>query len=120
MDRAKRKKLEQAGWSVGSPSDFLGLTRDEAAFVELKLALSDELRVRRENQGLTQDALARKLGSSQSRVAKMEAGDSTVSVDLLLRALLATGASRREIANAITRDVGRRTKQLPVRRAPGS
>src|SRR5512139_3023789 len=101
MDSAKRKKLERAGWTIGSASDFLGLTDDEAAYVELKLALSDELRKRRENQGLTQVALAEKLGSSQSRVAKMEASDATVSVDLLIRGLLATGASRRDIAGAI-------------------
>src|SRR5918996_2390966 len=99
MDRAKRKKLEQAGWSVGSVSEFLGLTEDEATYVELKLALSEQLRKRRAEQGLTQVALAEKLGSSQSRVAKMEASDATVSVDLLIRGLLAAGASRQEIAS---------------------
>jgi DNA-binding XRE family transcriptional regulator len=119
MDRAKRKRLEQAGWSVGSTSEFLGLTEDEAAFVELKLALSDELRTRRESQGLTQEALARKLGSSQSRVAKMEASDATVSVDLLIRGLLATGASRRDIASAINRSVRRHTKRASSRRKVG-
>jgi hypothetical protein len=120
MDKAKRKKLEQAGWSVGSATDFLGLTEDESTFVELKLALSDELRARRENQGLTQVALADKLGSSQSRVAKMEASDATVSVDLLIRGLLATGASRREIASAIDRGVRRPTKSSSLRRRTGS
>src|SRR3990172_3867517 len=107
MDSTKRKKLEQSGWSVGSASDFLGLTEDEAAYVELKLALSEELRKRREDQGLTQVALAEKLGSSQSRVAKMEASDATVSVDLLIRGLLAAGASRRDIAGAIDHGVRR-------------
>src|SRR5690606_39065021 len=101
MDRSKRKKLERAGWRVGSAADFLGPGEDEAAFVELKVALSEELRARRESQGLTQEALARKLGSSQSRVAKMEASDASVSVDLLIRGLLATGATRSEIAGAI-------------------
>ena len=110
MDKAKRKKLESAGWRVGSAVDFLGLSEDEAAFVELKLALSEELRTRREDQGLTQGALARKLGSSQSRVAKMEASDPSVSMDLLIRGLLATGATRREIASAIEPRPVRRTK----------
>lgn len=110
MDSAKRKKLERAGWQVGSVADFLGLSEDETAFVELKLALSEELRSRREDQGLTQDALARKLGSSQSRVAKMEASDPSVSVDLLIRGLLATGASRREIAGAIAPRTARRSR----------
>lgn len=101
MDKSKRKKLERTGWRVGSAAEFLGLSEDEAAFVELKVALSEELRTRRESQGLTQEALARKLGSSQSRVAKMEASDASVSVDLLIRGLLATGATRTEIASAI-------------------
>ena len=113
MDSTKRKKLEQSGWSVGSASDFLGLTEDEAAYVELKLALSEELRKRREDQGLTQVALAEKLGSSQSRVAKMEASDATVSVDLLIRGLLAAGASRRDIAGAIDHGVRRVAKSSP-------
>ena len=120
MEKTKSKKLEQAGWRFGSAAEFLGLTEDEATFVELKLALSDELRSRRENQGLTQIALAEKLGSSQSRVAKMEASDPTVSVDLLIRGLLATGASRREIASAIDRGVRRRTKSAPRGRRTGS
>jgi hypothetical protein len=116
MDKAKRQKLERAGWSTGSPAEFLGLSDDEAAFVELKLALSEELRARRESQGLTQVALAERLGSSQSRVAKMEASDPAVSVDLLIRGLLATGASRREIASAIDRGVRRPRKPAATRR----
>lgn len=117
MDKAKRKRLEDAGWAVGSAADFLGLNSDEAAFVELKLALSDELRVRREDQGLTQTALAKKLGSSQSRVAKMEASDPSVSVDLLIRGLLAAGASRNEIAVAIApKPAGRRRPTTAKRR----
>ena len=116
MDRAKKRKLEKAGWSVGSAAEFLELSEDEASFVELKLALSAELRTRRESQGLTQVELAEMLGSSQSRVAKMEASDATVSMDLLIRGLLATAASRREIAGAI--DPGARVagKRRPARR----
>lgn len=120
MDKAKQKKLDEAGWAVGSAADFLELTDDEAAFVELKLALSDALRSRRESQGLTQDALARKLGSSQSRVAKMEASDPTVSIDLLIRGLLATGASRREIAGAINRNARPWPNSAKARGATGS
>jgi hypothetical protein len=111
MDKSTRQRLERAGWSVGSAADFLGLSDEEAAFVELKLALSDELRARREDQGLTQTALAERLGSSQSRVAKMEASDATVSIDLLIRGLLVTGASRREIAGAIQRGNGQRSRK---------
>jgi DNA-binding XRE family transcriptional regulator len=110
MDNAKRKRLEDAGWTIGSAADFLDLSADEAAFVELKLALSEELRARREDQGLSQTALAKKLGSSQSRLAKMEAGDPSVSVDLLIRGLLAAGASPKEIASAIATKPARRTR----------
>jgi predicted XRE-type DNA-binding protein len=117
MDKAKKKRLEEAGWAIGSAADFLDLTGDEAAFVELKLALSEELRARREDQGLSQTALAKKLGSSQSRVAKMEASDPSVSVDLLIRGLLAAGASRKEIASAIApKPPGRRRSTIGKRR----
>lgn len=101
MDESTRERLEQAGWSVGSAQDFLGLLDEEAAFIELKLALSQSLRERRKEQGLSQTELARRMGSSQSRVAKMEASDPAVSLDLLVRGLLATGATRKDVAAAI-------------------
>lgn len=101
MEKRKKKRLEDSGWRVGSASEFLELSPEEAAFVELKLTLSSELRERRNEAGLSQVDLAQRLGSSQSRVAKMEASDPSVSVDLLIRALLAAGASRKEIAGAI-------------------
>jgi transcriptional regulator with XRE-family HTH domain len=98
MDLAKRKRLEAAGWTVGSAADFLGLSPEESVYVELKLRLSDALRERRKSRRLSQESLAGLLRSSQSRVAKMEAGDPSVSIDLLIRALFATGASRAELA----------------------
>jgi ribosome-binding protein aMBF1 (putative translation factor) len=101
MDSAKRKRLEAAGWRVSSTADFLELSPEEAAFVELKLRLSESLRRRRQSQKLSQDALARKLKSSQSRVAKMESGDPSVSIDLLIRALLATGATHKDLAKVV-------------------
>lgn len=101
MNTAKRKRLEAAGWSVGSTADFLELSPEEEAFVELKLRLSESLKNRRKDKKLSQDALAKKIRSSQSRVAKMEAGDPTVSIDLLIRALLATGANHSDLAKAL-------------------
>lgn len=101
MDARKKKRLEDAGWRVGSTQDFLGLSPAEAAYIELKIALSDKLKERRQRQQVTQEKLAQLLGSSQSRVAKMEAGDPTVSLDLLMRALFALGATRRNVAKAI-------------------
>lgn len=105
MDQQKRKKLESGGWRIGGAEKFLGLEPAEAALVELRLALSEELREQRTRRGWTQVQLARKIGSSQSRVAKMEASDPGVSIDLLLRGLLASGASKKEIAQAINDSV---------------
>ncbi len=103
MDKAKRQRLEKKGWSVGSVGEFLALTAEEKAYIELKLALSESIRERRQRRRLTQMALAKRLRSSQSRVAKMEAGDSSVSLDLLIRSLIALGATRKEVAQAISR-----------------
>ena len=101
MEPAKRQRLEAAGWIVGDASDFLGLSPEEAAFIELKLALSKRLKQQRESRQLTQQALAKQIKSSQSRVAKMEAGDPSVSLDLLIRTLLSAGATAQDIAEVI-------------------
>lgn len=103
MDKAKRTRLESAGWRVGDTSDFLELTAQETAFIELKLALADYLRELRVQRSWTQAYVADVLGSSQSRVAKMEAADSSVSVDLLVKSLLALGVSRSQVGQVIAR-----------------
>lgn len=112
MKEVKRRQLEAKGWSVGTVAEFLNLTPEEVRFIEFKLALTDDLRYRRAAMCITQVALAKRLGSSQSRVAKMEAGDPTVSIDLLLRSLFALGASSSEIAKSVSRP--RRTRRLAV------
>jgi predicted transcriptional regulator len=101
MDKAKKQRLEKKGWKAGSVQEFLALTLEESAYIELKLELSETIKKRRERQHLTQVGLARILKSSQSRVAKMEAGDASVSLDLLVRSLIALGATRRDLARAI-------------------
>jgi phage-related protein/DNA-binding XRE family transcriptional regulator len=93
MKRIKKDRLKARGWKLGSTGDFLGLQPAEAALIEVKLALSRRLKDRRTARHLSQEQLAQMLRSSQSRVAKMEAGDPTVSVDLLLRSLFALGAT---------------------------
>jgi ribosome-binding protein aMBF1 (putative translation factor) len=95
------RKLNARGWKVGDAKEFLGLLDQEAALVELRLALCRSVRERRLKLGLSQVELASRLGSSQSRVAKLEGADATVSIDLLIRGLLALGASRREIGRAL-------------------
>ena len=101
MNTAKRKRLQTKGWKVGTASDFLSLSSEESAYVELKLALSKSLQETRREKKLTQQQLAQLLKSSQSRVAKMESGDPSVSIDLLIRSLLALGASRKNLARML-------------------
>ena len=101
MHAVKLKKLEAAGWVSGSTAVFLDLSPEEFALIEIKLSLSRYLRKLRERKHMSQAALAKLIGSSQSRVAKAEAGDSSVSLDLLVKSLIAVGASRKELARAI-------------------
>jgi DNA-binding XRE family transcriptional regulator len=101
MKHTKRTKLEAAGWAVGSVKEFLGLSDADAALINLKLGLSRSLRDRRQKSGLSQVQLAERLRSSQSRVAKMEAGDPSVSMDLLVSSLLLLGATSADLAKAI-------------------
>jgi hypothetical protein len=103
MQESKRKKLEAKGWRIGTPKDFLGMSNEEEAYVNLRLKLAEGLKARRQSRGITQVGLARTIKSSQSRVAKMEAGDPTVSLDLLVKSLFALGASNRELAAIIAR-----------------
>ena len=102
MKVSKRKKLEKAGWKVGTVDDFLGLSPEESAYIDMKLALSRSLKEKRIKKRLSQAAFAEKIDSSQSRVAKMEAGDPSVSIDLLMKSLLALGASKKEVAKVIS------------------
>ena len=102
MNKAKRRRLEQAGWKVASTKEFLGLTPEESAYIEMRLALGRSLRELRSRKRLTQTQAARVLGSSQSRVAKLEAGDPSVSLDLLVRSNLALGASRKDLAKTLS------------------
>ena len=101
MNRSKRDRLRKSGWAIGSVADFLGLTKVEEALVELKLTLNRRLKEKRSRNRMSQGQLAKVLGSSQSRVAKMEAGDPSVSIDLLVRSLLAMGTTRKELAEFI-------------------
>jgi len=101
MDATKKSRLEAEGWKVGSVEEFLGLTPEETAYVDLRLKLSDAVREFRKRKKLTQVKLAELLQSSQSRVAKAEAADDSVSLDLLIRSLLAMGASREDLADVI-------------------
>ena len=97
MENRKRVQLEKAGWKVGSTDEFLGLSREESEYLELKYNLARELVEKRNALGLSQVAVAQKIKSSQSRVAKMEAGDPSVSIDLLVKSLFALGETTKDL-----------------------
>jgi ribosome-binding protein aMBF1 (putative translation factor) len=99
--KQKQKRLQTKGWKVGTVKEFLGLSNEESAYIELKIKLAASLRQRRQQQGLSQMDLTAKIQSSQSRVAKMEAGDPSVSLVLLIRSLITLGATERDLAQAL-------------------
>ena len=103
MKQLKADRLRAAGWKVGDARGFLKLSEEEACLIELKLAFANFLHTERRRRDLTQSALAKKIGSSQSRIAKIEAGDASVSLDLMFRTALCLGASLREVGRAISR-----------------
>ena len=100
MNKETRERLEAAGFRVGDAEDFLHLTEEERRLVELRLAASRAVRRRRAAMGVTQQEFARRLKSSQSRVAKIEAGAADVSLDLLFRALFAAGGGLADLTGA--------------------
>ena len=103
MRKAKQDRLQKKGWRVGTVDEFLELSPEESAYIELKLRLAETLRERRVRQRMTQVDLAKRIRSSQSRVAKMENGDPSVSLDLLIRSLLALGASNRDLGRILSK-----------------
>ena len=107
MNDAKRRRLEAKGWRVAGAQELLALSAAEAAFIEFKLKLAQGLRAKRLKRGLGQTQVAKIIHSSQSRVAKMEAGDPSVSLDLLVRSHLALGASNPELGRIIAGPVAR-------------
>jgi len=102
MDKKVRERLEAAGWKVGDTQEFLELSDAEMALIEVKIAAADGVRERRKALNLTQAQVADLIGSSQSRVAKMEAADPTVSLDLLIRTLLRLGTSRSQLGKLLS------------------
>ena len=102
MRKDKKERLERAGWTVSDAKEFLGLTETESAVIDVRVSLARALRRLRLSRNLSQAALAKRIGSSQSRVAKMEAGDPSVSIDLLLRSLFTSGSTNAAIGRAIS------------------
>ena len=102
MKASKRKNLEAKGWRFTSAEELLGLSKEEVAIVEMKIALADAVKVQRAKHNLSQTELAKRMRSSQSRIAKIEAGDPSVTLDLLVRAVLSAGATKKKLAKALS------------------
>ena len=117
LDEIRKKRLKSVGFKVGEVADFLDLSPEETAIIEIKLALTQAVRHRSISQKPTQFTIAKRIHSSASRVKKLEAGDPSIPVDMLIRALLATGATREEVGKIISsgsgNEAGRKTK-IPV------
>lgn len=97
MDKKRKQQLEEKGFLVGSAADFLGLSPEEEAYIDIRLDISDMVKAQRTKRGWTQKQLARTIGSSQSRIAKLEGGDPGISMDLMIKALLQLGTSKKQI-----------------------
>ena len=97
MNDAKRKALAAAGFVCGDAEDFLGLTDGERKLVDLRLAVSRAVRVRRKQAKLTQKETAARLHTTQPRIARMEAGAKDVSLDQMFNGLFALGGSMKDV-----------------------
>jgi ribosome-binding protein aMBF1 (putative translation factor) len=101
MEKQKRKKLKEKGFEVGSAGEFLELSPEEETYIDIRLDISELVKSRRSKMGWTQQELADAIGSSQSRIAKLEAGDPGISLDLMIKALLQLGTSKKEIGELL-------------------
>jgi plasmid maintenance system antidote protein VapI len=101
MEKMKRERLLADGWKVSTAAEFLGLSPEEESLVEARIALTRRIRSVREEKGMTQVQVARLIGSSQSRVAKMEAADRTVSIDMMMRTLFRLGQTPLQVGRAL-------------------
>lgn len=101
MEKKKRKQLEEKGFRVGSAAEFLELTPEEEAYIDIRLDISRLVKSQRTKNGWTQEQLARAIGSSQSRIAKLESGDPGISMDLMIKALLQLGTSKKQIGKLL-------------------
>jgi DNA-binding XRE family transcriptional regulator len=101
MDKEKQRALEAAGFRVGTVQEFLGLTEEENKIVELRVAIGRRTRALRERRKITQQELATAIGSSQSRVAKLESADPGISLDLMFRGFFNVGGKVADLTKAL-------------------
>ena len=101
MNKQRKKELAAKGFAVTNVADFLGLSPHEEQMIELRLKLSKAIRERRRKAKISQVVFAERLKTSQSRVAKMEAGDPSVSIDLLVKNLFKSGLNIKDLSKIV-------------------
>ncbi|HXU05152.1 MAG TPA: XRE family transcriptional regulator [Polyangia bacterium] len=116
VNKTQRRRLERAGWKVGTVGQLLDLSPADEALIETKLRLGDAVRTLRKRNRLSQAALAKLIGSSQPRVAKLENRHPEISLDLQIKAIFAARpAARRELGALISKWCGRRRPRAAAR-----
>jgi len=120
MNRAQKERFERAGWKVGTASELLGLTEAEEALVETKLKLGAVVRTLRQRRRLSQAALAKLIGSSQPRVARLENRDPEVSLDLQMKAIFAANPRARRDFQGLIKKWGHEPRVRPPPIAAGA
>ena len=102
MRKAKRERLERAGYKLTDTQKFLNFSEEEMSVIDLKISLIQKLRDVRKSAGVTQKQLAKLMKSSQSRVAMLESGSSDASLELICKALFTLGVSPKELGKTIS------------------
>ena len=100
MTLKEHDPIVELGWKDGTVAEFLGLSPEESALIEIKLALGKYLKQRRKRR-MSQAQLAERLNERQSEIASAESGQPLISIDLLVRAMLTIGATPQEIGQVI-------------------
>ena len=99
LNAKKKARIEAMGGRVTTVEEWLDLTPEEVALIDMKIRLGNELRALRRERRLSQEEAAKLLKTSQGRISKMERGQA--SLDQLTRSLLSMGESRKDLARVI-------------------
>ncbi|MGB5398666.1 MAG: helix-turn-helix domain-containing protein [Thermoanaerobaculia bacterium] len=104
LEARKRERIEKMGGRVTTVEEWLELSPEEVAIIDMKIQLGEELKALRRSKKLSQEKAAEILNTSQGRVSKMERGQA--SLDQLAWCLLVMGKSRKALARAISGSAG--------------
>ena len=100
LSAKKRERIKSMGGRVTSAGEWLDLSPEEIAVIDMKIRLGEQIKARRRKKRLSQESLAKLLKTSQGRVSKLEKGQATL--DQLARSLLALGGSSKDVGQTIS------------------